>query len=230
MFKKILLVCLLVLGIGIGGAGATDFYAKYDKEAECFMSLDYTLYQGAAPNVWVVKYNKPMFERKYLREGGDIWRNAGVQQEEALPCGTAKTAIPAWFCPEPAPVVLAAVTPPPVFEPKTFVVYFDFDKDIIRADQEDVLKEAAEYAAANGEAFVELKAFCDFRGTNDYNVGLGERRAVAVEHWLIENGTAAERFDVYNFGEDESPVRQLAGKFCKDCWSDRRVEITITDE
>lgn len=229
MFKKILLIGLVVLGLVAGPAMASGFNAVYDKGPECFMSLDYTLHQGAAPGVWVIKYDKPMFERKYLSDTGDLWRDGSSTGEEVLPLVMGRTVLPAWFCPEPAPVVIAAATPP-VFEPKTFVVYFDFDKDIIRADQEDVLKEAAEYAAANGEAFVELKAFCDFRGTNDYNVDLGERRAVAVEHWLIENGTAPQRFAVYNFGEDESPVRQLAGKFCKDCWSDRRVEITITDE
>lgn len=226
MFRKILLIGLVMFGLIAGSAMASDFNAVYDKAPECFMSLDYTLYQGAAPNVWVVKYNKPMFERKYLREGGDIWRNAGVMQEEALPCGTAKTAIPAWFCPEPAPVVLAAVTPPPVV-PKTFIVYFDFDKSVLTNDSVATLTAAVSYAQEHGYSQIELASFCDFRGSDDYNVGLSERRSTAVQHWMIENGIGTSGFEVEDNGEFKSMIKKLDGRYCATCWEDRRVEITI---
>jgi len=226
MFKRLVIACLLVFGVAIGGAGATDFDAMYDKGPECFMSLDYLLYKGPAPDVWVIASTDTLIHRKYLREGGDVWRGATANREEVLPCCAGKTVAPAWFCPapEPVPVVVEAVTP---MEPKTFVVFFDFDKDVLKKDAVSTLTEAVEYAQEFGYSQIKLVSSCDFRGSDAYNMDLGKRRATAVEHWLIENGISTSAFDVTNNGDRLSPDRFMKGKYCADCWEDRKVEVTV---
>lgn len=228
MLKKILLISLVIMGLVAGSAMASDFTPKYDREAACFMSLDYLDYMGPAPRVWFVDKVSQNYGRNYIRQEGDVWRNRNGYDEETLAVFPGRTAMDAWLCPE---MVLAAVTPPPapvvVKEPKTFVVYFDFDKSVIKKDQIPVLEEAVQYAQENGFSQIELASFCDFRGSVDYNKGLSKRRSTAVQHWLIENGIGTDAFSVEDNGKLKSLVRALKGKFCATCWEDRKVEITV---
>lgn len=225
MFKKLLFVSLIIVGLIAGPVMASDFTAKYDRPAECFMSLDYMDYQGPAPTVWFVDKVTSSYGRNYIRAEGDIWRNRHGYKDEVVKVFNNKTVVDAWLCPE---IVMVVATPPPaVFEVKSFVVHFDFDEDIIKSEEMPIVEEAAAYAAEWPGSDVLLDAFCDFRGSDAYNVGLGERRAAAVEHTLIENGVSAGRLDVVNNGDRMSPMRIMKGIFCVDCWEDRRVKITI---
>jgi outer membrane protein OmpA-like peptidoglycan-associated protein len=227
MLKKILLISLVVLGLVVG-ANASDFSPKYDKEAECFMSLDYLDYQGPAPRAWFVDKTSERYGRNYINQDGDIWRNRIRIADEVNSVFPAKTAMDAWLCPE---MLLAAATPVtaavvPV-SPKTFIVYFDFDKSVIKADQVPVLEDAIAYAQQNGYLQIDLASFCDFRGGDDYNVNLSKRRSAAVQSWMIENGIGTGDFTVEDNGKFKSFVHKLEGKYCAPCWEDRRVEITI---
>lgn len=124
---------------------------------------------------------------------------------------------------------VVVITPPVAkLAPLTFVVHFDFDKSNIKADQVQILKDAFAYAEKGGAATIKLTSFCDFRGGNEYNVGLGLRRANAVKAWFDNEGLEGIAYVVENNGKFKSLIRALTSVgFCKECWSDRRVEITV---
>lgn len=221
MLKKFLLISFIIIGVIAGNVMAADFNPKYDRTADCFMSLDYLDYMGPAPTVWFVDQYASNYGRNYLRQGGDIWRDRRGQNQEAAAAFPGKSAMAAWLCPE---MVLAAAAPAPL-DPRIFVVYFDFDKSVIRADQVKVLKEAVLYAEKFGYSQIELASYCDFRGSDDYNVGLSKRRSNSVKSWMTKNGIGGGDFAVEDNGKFKSIVKQLRN--CKTCWEDRRVEITI---
>lgn len=125
---------------------------------------------------------------------------------------------PAWICSK-TPVVVATAY-------KEFVVFFDFDSALIDTDQEMVLEDALEAIKDTKSEVISLTACCDFRGSKDYNLALGDRRANSVRDWFSKKGVDKE-FVIVNYGKGESPIRKLAGKFCSECWNDRRVEIGV---
>jgi len=212
-------------------AGDTDFKALYAKDPECFMSLNYEGVEGPAPKYWLMDDPKPA--RLFVRIDGEEWLKQrellAVDSHEYLPCFNGKTVGPAWLCGDLVPTDEAIATPAaaPVIMPKTFTVYFDFDKSNIKDDQLATLNEAVAYARQGGVADVKFEAFCDFRGSDGYNVKLGQARADAVALWMADNGLDLPVEKVNN-GKGKSLIRALVnGIFCKDCWSDRKVDITI---
>jgi peptidoglycan-associated lipoprotein len=82
------------------------------------------------------------------------------------------------------------------------VVYFDFDQSDIRGEFRDVIKAHAEYLANNANASVTLEGHADERGTREYNIALGERRANAVQRMLTLQGAAASQIRVVSYGEE----------------------------
>lgn len=102
------------------------------------------------------------------------------------------------------------------------VFYFDFDKSIVRPDARDALSKHAQYLVAHPEAHVVLEGHTDERGTREYNMALGERRAKAVARYLTIQGVAASQIETVSFGE-EVPV---AFGHDEASWQlNRRVEI-----
>lgn len=102
------------------------------------------------------------------------------------------------------------------------VVYFDFDKSEIKADFRAVIQAHAEYLANNPSASVTLEGHADERGTREYNIALGERRANAVQRMLTLQGAAASQIRVVSYGEE----RPAALGHDEDAWSlNRRVEF-----
>lgn len=221
MFKKFLVAGLVLIGmVMFAPTASADFDAMYDKAPECFMSLDYLNLKSDAPKVWAIAGSAAEVGRNYIRTDGKLWRERTPNDSIYLTCCTPGTVAPVWYCPEGEPVAVTV-------EAKTFVVYFDFDKSNIRADQVGVLEEALAYAKEVGSEEIGLASFCDFRGTDEYNVGLGNRRAESVKNWFVENGLDTG-FVVDNNGEFDSPTRPTtAVGFCNECWQDRRVEITV---
>lgn len=98
------------------------------------------------------------------------------------------------------------------------VVRFDFDRSEIKNEFFDVIKAHAEYLQANGSAKVTVSGHCDERGTREYNLALGERRANAVKTALMAEGVAADRITVISFGED-NPVAEAHNEAA---WSQNR--------
>jgi len=81
-------------------------------------------------------------------------------------------------------------------------VFFDFDKSAIRADQKAVLTEDAAWLKANVGAKVTVEGHCDERGTVEYNLALGERRAKAVKDFLVAAGVKPEQVSVVSYGKE----------------------------
>ena len=84
-------------------------------------------------------------------------------------------------------------------------VYFDFDKSFIVPKFDDVITSHAEYLRANPDLNVEIQGHCDERGSREYNIGLGNRRALAVKAALEILGVAGGRITITSFGS-EKPV------------------------
>lgn len=102
------------------------------------------------------------------------------------------------------------------------VIYFDFDKSDIKGDFRDVIQAHAEYLANNSDVSVTLEGHADERGTREYNIALGERRANAVKSMLTLQGAAASQIRVVSYGEE----RPAALGHDEDAWAlNRRAEF-----
>jgi peptidoglycan-associated lipoprotein len=80
--------------------------------------------------------------------------------------------------------------------------FFDFDKAALRDDQKAALNEDVAWLKGNAGAKVLIEGHCDERGTVEYNLGLGERRAKAVKDYLIAAGVAADRISIISYGKE----------------------------
>lgn len=104
----------------------------------------------------------------------------------------------------------------------TKVIYFDFDRSDVRPEYLDVVRAHAEYLAANPSATVTLQGHGDERGSREYNIALGERRADAVKRLMAAEGASPVQINTVSYGE-EQPV---ASGHSEDAWAlNRRVEL-----
>lgn len=85
-------------------------------------------------------------------------------------------------------------------EIRTF--YFDFDKSDIKAESRLPLMAHSKFLAANPNVKVVVEGHGDERGTKEYNMALGERRAKSVERFLVVNGASRDQLEVVSFGEE----------------------------
>lgn len=86
------------------------------------------------------------------------------------------------------------------------VVYFDFDSSSIRDDALPLIRAHADYLASNSQVNFTLEGHADERGTREYNLALGERRADAVRRMLIANGVSPAQVRVVSYGEERPAV------------------------
>lgn len=97
-------------------------------------------------------------------------------------------------------------------------LHFDFDKYDVKETEMPILKAIASWMTKNTAARLSIEGHCDDRGTNEYNLALGDRRAKAVRDALVSLGVASAKLDTISYGE-EKPV-------CKDeteeCWANNR--------
>ena len=84
-------------------------------------------------------------------------------------------------------------------------IYFNFDRSDLQPDARDTLKANAGWLKANPSARLEIEGHCDERGTNEYNLALGAKRAQAAQDYLISLGIAKQRLSTKSYGE-ELPV------------------------
>ena len=117
----------------------------------------------------------------------------------------------------PPPPRAPAPAPTP-FEQGVHDAYFDFDKADIRPDVREALSQTAEYLKANSSIRVTIEGHCDERGSTEYNLGLGDRRAAAVKEYLVSLGISADRMNTVSFGKEKP--------FCMEhnetCWQQNR--------
>lgn len=100
--------------------------------------------------------------------------------------------------------------------------YFDFDTAEIKAESRDVLAAHARYLSSNPNVNVRLEGHTDERGTKEYNLALGERRANAVQRFLVVNGADRSQIETVSYGE-EKPAAMGSNE---SAWAqNRRVEL-----
>jgi peptidoglycan-associated lipoprotein len=111
----------------------------------------------------------------------------------------------------PSPSEFAAV-------PQLHDVHFDFDKYDIRPGDATILDANAMWLRTNPGQLILIEGHCDDRGTNEYNLVLGERRARATLNYLVSHGVQASRVTIISYGED----RPLCTDHHESCWSKNR--------
>ncbi len=81
-------------------------------------------------------------------------------------------------------------------------VYFDFDRYTIRPDMRDRMEKNAQVMLDHPDIKIEIQGNCDERGTNEYNLALGEKRAKAAKDYLVMMGVSPERISIVSLGEE----------------------------
>jgi peptidoglycan-associated lipoprotein len=103
-------------------------------------------------------------------------------------------------------------------------VYFDFDRYDLRADARELLKVNSAWLKANPGAQVQIEGHCDDRGTTEYNVALGSRRAESVKDYLVTLGSSADRLSTISYAEEIPVCREHT----EECWQqNRRVRFVV---
>lgn len=103
-------------------------------------------------------------------------------------------------------------------------VLFDFDRYSIKPEGRASLEKNAKILKEHGNAMITLEGHCDERGTDDYNIALGERRANAVYNYLIKLGISNGRMNKISYGEERPFCRESN----EDCWrQNRRVHFKV---
>lgn len=106
-------------------------------------------------------------------------------------------------------------------------IYFDYDKYDIRADAAEILKENAKYLKENKDVVIQVEGHCDDRGSNEYNLALGEKRAKAAKQYLVNLGIAKKRISTISFGEE----KPLVPGSDESAWAqNRRAEFVIVSK
>jgi len=97
-------------------------------------------------------------------------------------------------------------------------IYFDFDQSNIRPDAREILKANADILLKRGAAEIAVEGYCDERGTAEYNLALGERRAQEAKKYLINLGTKALQIKTISYGEE----RPLDPGHNEEAWANNR--------
>lgn len=104
-------------------------------------------------------------------------------------------------------------------------IYFDFDKAELKPEARDVLKKKAEWLKTNSQFSLRIEGHCDERGTNEYNLALGERRADSAMKFLNALGISGDRISTISYGEE----RPADPGHNESAWSkNRRDEFKLT--
>jgi OmpA-OmpF porin, OOP family len=116
----------------------------------------------------------------------------------------------------PTPVPLSVLPPgiPGILD----AVYFDFDKYSVKSDFKDVLRKNADWLKANKGYNIRIEGNCDERGTYEYNMALGQRRADAAAKSLMALGVGKDRISTVSYGEE----KPLCVEQNENCWSKNR--------
>ena len=86
-------------------------------------------------------------------------------------------------------------------------VYFDFDKSNIRKDQINRIQSDADFMKKNAKLAIRVEGNCDPRGTSEYNMALGERRALSAKKYLVNLGVPAANLSTISYGEEKILVQ-----------------------
>lgn len=129
--------------------------------------------------------------------------------------------------PPPAPTPAPAPTPPPPPPPppppapapmNLGDVFFDYDKSDLRSDASATLTENGKMLMQNADARITIEGHCDERGSVDYNLALGERRANTARDFLVSYGVSGDRITTISYGEN----RPFSMGHDESAWSQNR--------
>jgi peptidoglycan-associated lipoprotein len=171
-----------------------------------------------------------------LLSGACAKRPVATAAAAPAPTAAAPTPAPAPVAPPapaaPAPPLSAPI--PRASEPKEFrptdalkTIYFDFDKATIGPADARVLEASAAWLKANSNRLLLIEGHCDERGTPDYNVALGDRRAKAAQSYLTAQGVRADRITIISYGEQ----RPACADHGERCWAqNRRAQFLVKEQ
>jgi len=105
-------------------------------------------------------------------------------------------------------------------------IYFEFDSIRLAPDAQEILTQKADWLRANPAATVTIEGHCDNRGTNEYNLALGEGRAQSAKAFLVDLGIDSSRLNTISYGEE----RPLDNAQTEEAWSkNRRAHFVINE-
>jgi peptidoglycan-associated lipoprotein len=105
-----------------------------------------------------------------------------------------------------------------LFEQNVRDAFFDFNKADIRGDARDALTKDAEFLRSYPTVHITIEGHCDERGSTEYNLGLGQRRAQASKNYLVSLGISADRIDTVSWGKE----RPFCTESNEECWQQNR--------
>ena len=117
--------------------------------------------------------------------------------------------------PKPKPVEISEEE---LFPQNVRDAFFDYDKADIRMDAQQVLTANAEWLKSHPSVSFTIEGHCDERGSEEYNLGLGDRRAAAAKNFLVNLGISADRINTISYGKS----RQQCSEATEDCWQQNR--------
>jgi peptidoglycan-associated lipoprotein len=103
-------------------------------------------------------------------------------------------------------------------------IYVDFDKYDVRPADAKLLDGNAAWLKSNGDNLLLIEGHCDERGTNEYNLALGEKRAKAAMNYLVAQGIQANRITIISYGKE----RPTCSEKSEDCWAKNRRDMFLT--
>ena len=103
------------------------------------------------------------------------------------------------------------------------VVYFDFDSSSLTDNAKEVLDTQVKWLKKHSNVNVVVQGHCDERGTREYNLALGERRANSVKNYLVSQGIAADRIETISYGKERPAV--LGNN--EAAWAQNRRAVTV---
>jgi peptidoglycan-associated lipoprotein len=105
-----------------------------------------------------------------------------------------------------------------LFEQNVKDAFFDLDKSDLRTDAREALTKDAEFLRSYPQVRLSLEGHCDERGSTEYNLGLGQRRAEAAKNYLISLGITGDRIETISWGKE----RPFCMEHAEDCWQQNR--------
>lgn len=132
---------------------------------------------------------------------------AACASQKPKEVAVAPTAAPVAAAPVTAPAMSAQTMMDPLNDPKSILagrsVYYPFDISVVQNADKPLVQAHAKYLSENTSRKVRLEGNCDERGSNEYNLGLGQRRADGVEKMLELGGAKANQLTTVSYGEEK---------------------------
>jgi peptidoglycan-associated lipoprotein len=229
MSKRFLPICSLVAAVLFAGCPKQIPQPEIDAAEQAMADIEDT--KDCAPETYQAA--KTMMDRarallkeeRYEEAKTALIAAKRLAEKARRECDEKKKAeeLAAQQQPEPEPVVKEVEIEKAPGPDRMVTVYFGFNEATLTDEARTALNNNAEYLRNNEGQRVQVEGHCDSRGSTEYNLSLGERRAMAVRKYLVKLGVDPKRLEIISYGE-ERPVDPAQNE---DAWSqNRRAEFT----